>query len=300
MPPLYFAAEAFVISSADIFTRMLAIGLLLCEGTFNFLQRTFFPSVQLEYRAVAISMASDMGRALAFEYASQGTNLVLMCDHWVNLEKTAQRCRALGAPIVVTRLLNICNADAVTEFFDSQVEQFNIDLFIANAFLRAFDIPQLDGPDTVDIAVNYHNAMEGISAVFEASKRLCRPFQLAVGINVNGLSRVQPYTVDLMIQFDIARSAMMTFGNHLRELGKEFDIHVSTIVAEEYLVISLFHAAGWSNCTCKVSKRSASRIRRALAQDVGVVYPPADIYFYSMALASLPASIRQTIAFILE
>ncbi|KAI9498367.1 hypothetical protein BDB00DRAFT_445339 [Zychaea mexicana] len=144
------------------------------------LQLAFFSTAPTQYRTVAITMASSgMGKALAYEYAKDHQRLVLFCDDTRALEAIGIRCLVLGSPSVETITLNLRNTKAVNDFFAEQVNQLQIDLFIANVFLRPFDVPQMNGPSPIDEDTDYVTGIVPILSLFRLAQNLGRRFQIA-------------------------------------------------------------------------------------------------------------------------
>src|SRR5947209_12255872 len=82
---------------------------------------------------VITGASSGIGRATALEFAREGANLVLAARSRENLEETAQKCRKLGAQVLVVPT-DVSRENEVEALGERAVERFgHIDVWVNNA-----------------------------------------------------------------------------------------------------------------------------------------------------------------------
>lgn len=211
------------------------------------------------------------------------------------LVKVAEACRELGAKDVQIVKMDVSDTKAVTEFFEKNVIEYDIDLFIANAGIAS--IPNLHILDQAEqvLQINTMGAIAGMNAVYKAYVKRGRGGQIASVSSIFGF--VNP---PALLSYGASKAAIMSYTRDLRALGKDHGITVNTIAP------GFIKTAMTSSFSTKQSffyltpEYFAQKVKHGLAHDVPLISLPLHQFFISSIFSVLPPAIKQTAADLLH
>jgi len=121
--------------------------------------------IDLAGRTVLVTGASiGSGRAIALQFAAAGCRLALTYfEHRAEAEEVAERCRALGAPDVITASLQLADDDSIRTLFETVIDHFGVvDILVNNAgmIVRRPFLEQDFGELETQLAVNLMGVMK--------------------------------------------------------------------------------------------------------------------------------------------
>lgn len=121
--------------------------------------------IDLAGRTVLVTGAGiGIGRAAALQFAAAGCRLALTYfEHRAETEEAAERCRALGAPDVITASLQLADDDSIRTLVETVIDHFSVvDILVNNAGMivwRPF-LEQDFGELETQLAVNLMGVMK--------------------------------------------------------------------------------------------------------------------------------------------
>ncbi|KAI8372319.1 hypothetical protein EDC96DRAFT_606242 [Choanephora cucurbitarum] len=270
----------FATAFKDLIVNLLAIvaaNLTLLLSFWNLIKSLFLSTVakkKIVPKVVAITGAnSGIGEGLAHAYAKDKISLVLIARNMERLEKVAKDCKELGSPDVKIVQMDVSDTQAVSSFFDAHTNEYNIDLFIANAGIGVVPNTEMLDQSEKILQINLMGAIAGINAVYKSLKKRGKGGQIAVVSSVLGF-----FAPAYIMSYAASKAAVMSYCKDLRAFGKDDNISVCTI-APGYIDTAMTVSFSKSSKNFYLSPEiHGELVKKALEADIGLISYPSYQY----------------------
>ncbi|MBR7158542.1 MAG: SDR family NAD(P)-dependent oxidoreductase [Alphaproteobacteria bacterium] len=234
--------------------------------------------------------SSGIGKALALEYAEQGTILFLCARRKERLEETASKCQKKGAT-VYTRCLDVTDEKAMKEWIAEAESMSCLDIVIANAGISA-GTGSLDGESEAKtreiFAINLGGVMNTVLPLIPIfQKRKCGQIILISSLaGYRGVPGAPAYSG--------SKGAVRIWGEALRGWLKSYGIKVSVVcpgfVESEITAKNKFPMPGLMK-----ADKAAGIIRSGAERNKPRITFPFYMAFISWLMMALPVAVSDFI-----
>jgi short-subunit dehydrogenase len=237
---------------------------------------------------VVTGASSGIGRALAIEYAAQGTTLGLIGRNQDRLGEAAERARKKGAK-VKTAALDVRDAEGLRAFLLAFDADAPVDCLIANAGVTSVTKA---GGEPEDLSrskelfdINIGGVMNTIAPLAPLMRQR-RVGQIAI------VSSIAAFVAHPdAASYCASKAALVAFGLATRALYEADGVSVS-VICPGFVDTPLDASYNAAKPGLMSAEQAARRIRAGLARRKAVIAFPLFLYFLARAQQSLPLSLQ--------
>ncbi|KAI9028894.1 hypothetical protein CLU79DRAFT_736599 [Phycomyces nitens] len=268
--------------------------------TKNMLLKIVWPKKPLIPSVVAIFGANQaLAEALAYEYARSKTSLILVgyreeyaAYHFgINrLDRIAQKCQELGCPSIMTQVLDITSREDVSDFFQSKLSQWFVDLVILDVVDGSYlSADLLRRQKVLPIKVMY-DAFCVVNLMFASVKEHGKGVQISVILPTPDFITY----VGSLHCCDLYSTIMANYACDIRAIGKLHDFHFNAILAGD--IADNISLLNWFHPTLEAFSK---KVKVGIEWDKPIIAVPSSQYGLLFIFSCLPLYIRQLLSKVL-
>lgn len=225
--------------------------------------------------------SSGLGAALAQAYAEAGNTLLLLGRDELRLSEVAAACHTKGAA-VETKIVDVCDRDAMRDHIISSDEKAPIDLVIANAGISAGTGGTQEDASQVEriFAVNVGGVLNTVQPIIPRMMARGRG-QIVIMSSLAGIRALPSAPA-----YSASKAAVRYYGEALRGALKRHGVHVS-VICPGYIITPMTSVNDFYMPGLMSAEVAAMRIKRAVMHRKGRVAFPKRLYFPLWLLSCL-------------
>jgi short-subunit dehydrogenase len=226
--------------------------------------------------------SSGLGAALAKYYAASGITLYLQGRDVQRLELVAQACRKQGA-VVVCEILDITDAQSVSQWLTTIDGATPIDLIIANAGISAGTGG--DGESAEQVRRIFATNIDGVINTVQpliSSMAARKSGQIAIISSLAGIRGLPSSPA-----YSASKACVRYYGEGLRGALKKSGVQVS-VVCPGYIKTPMTEVNNFPMPFIMTPEKAAAIIARGLAKNKSRIAFPLTLYLPLWWLACLP------------
>ncbi|WP_107312478.1 SDR family NAD(P)-dependent oxidoreductase [Burkholderia metallica] len=243
-------------------------------------------------RSIVITGASaGLGRALALAYAQPGTTLGIVGRNTIEVDVTAEACRARGAT-VDTGVVDVRDAESIAAWLTDFDARHPIDLLIANAGVASTiaDASDWEGLErTVRVIdTNLYGALHTVLPVVDRMRERRRG-RIAIVSSIAALRGMA-----ISPAYCASKAAIKAYGDSVRPLLARDGVGV-TVVLPGFVKTAMSDVFPGDKPFLWSAERSATYIRRRLDAGRSEIAFPGGLAFGMRLLTLLPVAVADAI-----
>lgn len=240
--------------------------------------------MQKKFSNIIITGASSgIGEALALYYAANGAQNLFLCGrNEKRLNNVAERCRTLGAD-VYSKLISVCDKEAMAKWVDECCQKSEIDLVFANAGVSTGEENPQNIYNTFETNIfGVLNTITPAIEIFKVRPNKNAPKTIAITASIAGY-----HGLPSCPSYSATKACIKAYGEALRGALKTDNINVSVICP------GFVKSRITDKNTCPMpffmsAEKAAAIIADRLSKNIGLIAFPWPMRFASWALSVLP------------
>ncbi|MFA6409937.1 MAG: SDR family NAD(P)-dependent oxidoreductase [Gammaproteobacteria bacterium] len=231
--------------------------------------------------------SSGIGASLAESYAKEGVFLALTGRNMARLEDVAERCRKLGAEVIVSGI-DVRDKEKLCDWIFACDKIRKLDLVIANAGISNAGRETKEEFDREIFAINFDGALNTVYPALKLMReRKCGQIAIISSLAAfHGFPRSPAYSA--------SKAAVKTFGEALRNRVKKDNVKIN-VVCPGFVRTPLTDKNPYFMPFIMSPEKAAKIIQHGLEKNKGLIAFPKRFYFVIWVLRLFPARIIEFI-----
>ena len=233
---------------------------------------------------------SGIGESLSYEYASKGARLFLFGRNQAKLKLVKEKCKALGAELVLDYICDVTDANKAKLIIDDIFASYKVDLIICAAGISS-GTANADNDENIDREIFETNIIGMINIISPAIPYFIKANSGQIAVFSSLAIYYSPLSSSSYVT---SKETIKSYGNMLRNRLRKYNIDIS-IILPGFVNSRMANSNNYPKIFMMNSVKAAKIIERKLHRSKDYIIFPWQIYIIGKIFSLLPHPLKQYI-----